>query len=121
MTIRQRVHIHPLLTGYANGIEEDWKEREAYLGSLVGKKRAFRTRSGYGVCGRKTPPLLPPSIFFLGSPMHRPTSPNLRRKGTGKGKEKAVEGDGDVEMLDGDEGVFSSPLCYYVFPRHFSI
>ena len=38
------MHIHPLLTGYANGMEEDWKEREADLGPLVGKKRVFRTR-----------------------------------------------------------------------------
>ena len=53
--------------------------------------------------------------------MHRPTSPNLRRKGTGKGQEKAVEGVGDVEMLDGDEGMFSSLLCYYFFSCHFSI
>jgi len=36
---------------------------------------------------------------------HTPTSPTLRRKGAGKGKEMAVEGDGDVEMLDGDENL----------------
>ena len=48
--------------------------------------------------------------------MHRPTSPNLRRKGAGKGKEKAGEGDGDVKMLDGDEGMFSSLLCYFFSP-----
>jgi len=29
----------------------------------------------------------------------------LRRKGAGKGKENAVEGDGDVEMLDEDENL----------------
>ena len=34
-----------------------------------------------------------------GLPTPAPTSPTLRKKGKGK----AVEGDGDVEMLDGDE------------------
>ena len=47
-------------------------------------------------------PLLPPSILLSGSPTHRPISPKLR-KGTGKGKEMAVEGDGDVEIPDRDE------------------
>ena len=98
-----------LLTGYANGIEKDWKEREADLGSLLGK-RVFRTRSGYGVHGRKTPPPLPPSVLFLGSPMHRPTSP-------GKEPEKGREGiwrRWDVVMLDGDEGIFCAIIFYPV-------
>ena len=43
MTTHQHVHIHPLLTGYVNGIEEDWKKREVDLGPLVGK-RVFRIR-----------------------------------------------------------------------------
>jgi len=40
--------------------------------------------------------------LLSGSPTHRPISPKLR-KGTGKGKEMAVEGDGDVEIPDRDE------------------
>ena len=46
---------------------------------------------------RKTPPPPLPNILFLGSRTPTPTSPSLKRKG------KAVKGDGDVEMLDGDE------------------
>jgi len=51
------------------------------------------------VNGRKTPPPPLPNILFFGSRTPTPTSPSLRRKGKGK----AVKGDGDVEMLDGDE------------------
>jgi hypothetical protein len=109
------VCIHPLLTGYANEVEGNWKERKVDLGSRRG---CSGPGSGYGILGVhewKMLPLLPPSVLFSGSPMHRPTSPKLRRKGTGEWKEMAVKGDGDVEMLDGDGGMFFSLLCYYFF------
>jgi hypothetical protein len=51
------------------------------------------------VNGRKTPPPPLPNILFSGSPTPTLMSPSLRRKGKGK----AVQGNGDVEMLDGDE------------------
>ena len=47
--------------------------------------------------------LLSASVLFSGSPTHTRASPNLRRKAAGKGEEIATEGDGDVEMLCGDE------------------
>jgi hypothetical protein len=66
------------------------------------------------VNGRKTLPPPLPNILFSGSLTPTPTSPSLRRKE----KVKAVEGDGDVEMLEmriSEEG----QLCLIVRFSHF--
>jgi hypothetical protein len=68
-------------------------------GRAVGGRLNVIPNGVWGVHGLKTPPP-PPSILFSGSPTH--ANPKLRRKGTKKGKEKAIEGDWDVEVL-GDE------------------
>jgi hypothetical protein len=75
----------------------DETERRGRSGGVNGRMKP----NGF-VNGRKTPPLPLPNILFSGSPMPTPTSPSLRRKGKGK----AVEDDGDVEMLDGDEDLW---------------
>jgi len=51
---------------------------------------------------RKTPPPPLPNILFSGSPTPTSMSPSFRRKGKGK----AVEGNGDIEMLDGGEDLW---------------
>ncbi|KDR68991.1 hypothetical protein GALMADRAFT_932246 [Galerina marginata CBS 339.88] len=69
--------------------------------------------NGFGVVNGKkstSPPPPPlPSILFSGSPTPTPASPNLRRGA--KGKEKAVEGDVDVEMLNGAEDLRGRPTA----------
>ena len=85
--------------GYANVMEEDWT-----LARSWGRRGCSGPGSGYGVLGvhgPKMPLLLPPSILFLGLPMHRPTSPNLRRK-----KNRKREGDAGFSCHFSIESVY---------------
>ncbi|KDR65640.1 hypothetical protein GALMADRAFT_1364467 [Galerina marginata CBS 339.88] len=70
-------------------------------------------RARAGVNGRVKPNDTPApallSILLSGSPTPTPASPNLRRGG--KGKEKAIEGDVNVEMLDGVEDLRRRPTA----------
>jgi len=83
----------------------DEAERRGRPGGVNGRMKP----NGF-VNGRKTPPPPLPNILFSGS--LTPTSPSLRRKW----KSKAVEGDGSVEMLDGDEeGRLYINVCFSHF------